>query len=182
MKKILSLLPTQSLIYILTCGGGVIVFIFLIIIPNQNTSTELDQEIEKLNDRIEQQGILRPVFDTLLDRAKREKSTELPTIKKVKLNRDDINKVSEIIQDMAGRHDLKVQDVRTDANEIMNNTGYMLMRVQVTGDFIKFREFLMDLGTIPSLELIEEINIRAIEGNREYKLKIWMAQKLTKDT
>jgi len=182
MKKILSLLPTQSLIYILTCGGGVIVFIFLIIIPNQNTSTELDQEIEKLNDRIEQQRILRPVFDTLLDRAKREKSTELPTIKKVKLNRDDINKVSEIIQDMAGRHDLKVQDVRTDANEIMNNTGYMLMRVQVTGDFIKFREFLMDLGTIPSLELIEEINIRAIEGNREYKLKIWMAQKLTKDT
>ena len=182
MKKILSLLPTQSLIYILTCGGGVIVFIFLIIIPNQNTSTELDQEIEKLNDRIEQQGILRPVFDTLLDRAKREKSTELPTIKKVKLNRDDINKVSEIIQDMAGRHDLKVQDVRTDANEIMNNTGYMLMRVQVTGDFIKFREFMMDLGTIPSLELIEEINIRAIEGNREYKLKIWMAQKLTKDT
>lgn len=182
MKKILSLLPTQSLIYILTCGGGVIVFIFLIIIPNQNTSTELDQEIEKLNDHIEQQRILRPVFDTLLDRAKREKSTELPTIKKVKLNRDDINKVSEIIQDMAGRHDLKVQDVRTDANEIMNNTGYMLMRVQVTGDFIKFREFLMDLGTIPSLELIEEINIRAIEGNREYKLKIWMAQKLTKDT
>lgn len=182
MKKILSLLPTQSLIYILTCGGGVIVFIFLIIIPNQNTSTELDQEIEKLNDHIEQQRILRPVFDTLLDRAKREKSTELPTIKKVKLNRDDINKVSEIIQDMAGRHDLKVQDVRTDANEIMNNTGYMLMRVQVTGDFIKFREFMMDLGTIPSLELIEEINIRAIEGNREYKLKIWMAQKLTKDT
>jgi len=182
MKKILSLLPTQSLIYILTCGGGVIVFIFLIIIPNQNTSTELDQEIEKLNDRIEQQRILRPVFDTLLDRAKREKSTELPAIKKVKLNRDDINKVSEIIQDMAGRHDLKVQDVRTDANEIMNNTGYMLMRVQVTGDFIKFREYLMDLGTIPSLELIEEINIRAIEGNREYKLKIWMAQKLTKDT
>lgn len=182
MRKILSLLPTQSLIYILTCSGGVIVFIFLIIIPNQNTSTELDQEIEKLNDRIEQQRILRPVFDTLLDRAKREQSTELPTIKKVKLDRGDINRVSEIIQDMAGRHDLKIQDVRTDANEIMNNTGYILMRVQVTGDFMKFREFLMDLGTIPSLEQIEEINIRAIEGNREYKLKIWMAQKLTKDT
>jgi len=177
MKKILSLLPTQSLIYILTCGGGVIVFIFLIIIPNQNTSAELDQEIEKLNDRIEQQRILRPVFETLLGRAKREQPTELPTIKKVKLNRGDINKVSQIIQDMAGRHDLKIQDVRTDANEIMNNTGYMLMRVQVAGNFMKFREFLMDLGTIPSLEFIEEINIRAIEGNREYKLKIWLAQK-----
>ena len=182
MKKILSLLPTQSLIYILTCGCGVIVFIFLIIIPYQKTSAELDQEIEKLNDRIEQQRILRPVFDNLLDRAKRKPPTELPATKKVKLDRDDLNKVSEIIQNMAGRHDLKVQDIKTDANEIMNNTGYMLMRVQAAGDFMKFREFLMDLGTFPSLEQIEEINIRAIEGNREYKLKIWLAQKLTKGT
>ena len=177
MKKILSLLPTQTLINILLCGAAIIAFILLIIIPNQSISDELDQEIEKLNDRIEQQRILRPVFETLLGRAKREQPTELPTIKKVKLNRGDINKVSEIVQDMAGRHDLKIQDVRTDANEIMNNTGYMLMRVQVTGDFMKFREFLMDMGTIPSLEQFEEIIIRAIEGSREYKLKIWLAQK-----
>ena len=70
----------------------------------------MDQEIEQLNDRIEQQRILRPVFDSLLDRAKRKPPTELPATKKVKLDRDDLNKVSEIIQDMAGRHDLKVQD------------------------------------------------------------------------
>ena len=42
---------------------------------------------------------------------------------------------------MAGRYDLKIEDIRTDANEIMNDTGYMLMRVHVTGDFMKFREF-----------------------------------------
>ena len=42
---------------------------------------------------------------------------------------------------------------------------------------MKFREFLMDIGTIPWLEQIEEIIIRAIEQNREYKLKVWMAQK-----
>ena len=81
MKKILSLLPTQTLINILLCGAGVIAFIFLIIIPNQNISDELDQEIEKLNDRIEQQRILRPVFDSLLERAKTEQSTDLPAIK-----------------------------------------------------------------------------------------------------
>jgi hypothetical protein len=78
---------------------------------------------------------------------------------------------------MAGRNDLKIEDIRTDANEIMNDTGHMLMRVHVTGDFMKFREFLMDMGTIPSFEQIEEIIIRAIEGSREYKLKIWLAQK-----
>jgi hypothetical protein len=33
------------------------------------------------------------------------------------------------------------------------------------------------LGTIPSLEHIETVDIRAIEANREIKLKIWLAQK-----
>jgi len=32
------------------------------------------------------------------------------------------------------------------------------------------------LGNIPSLEQIEEIDIRAIENSREFKLKIWLAQ------
>jgi len=180
MKKILSLLPTQSLINLSICGAGVIVFIFLIIIPNQNLSDELDQEIEKLNARIEQQRILRPVFDSLLERAKREQSTDLPAVKIEKLDRADVYRISKVLQDMAGRCDLKIEDIRTDANEIMNDTGYMLMWVHVTGDFMKFREFLKDMGTIPFLEQIEEISIRAIEENREYKLKIRLAQKADK--
>ena len=177
MKKILSLLPPQILINILLCGAAVMVFIFLIIIPNQNTSDELDQEIAQLRARIEQQRILRPVFDRLLERAKAEQSTDLPAVKIEKLDRGDVNRISQVLQDMAGRYDLKIEDIRTDANEIMNDTGYMLIGVHITGDFMKFREFLMDMGTIPSLAQVEEIIIRAVEGNREYKLKIRLAQK-----
>ena len=77
---------------------------------------------------------------------------------------------------MAGHHSLKIQDIRADANEIISNTGHMLMRIHTTGDFMKFREFLVDLGTIPSLEQIEELKIRAIEDSREYQLRIWIAQ------
>jgi len=170
-------LPTQSLIFFLLCSAGIIIFIFLIIIPNQNMSAELDQEINKLNDSIEQQRILRPVFDSLLERAKKKNSTALPVTKQVKLERADIQKVSDLLQDMAGRHDLKIKDIRTDVDEIMNNSGYMLLQIDATGDFMKFRDFLVDLGTIPSLERIEHIDIRAIEKNREFKLRIWMAQK-----
>ena len=108
MKKILSLLPTQSLINILLCGTGIILFIFLIIIPNQNIADDLDQEMDKLSDRIEQQRILRPVFDSLLARAKREHSTDLPSIKMEKLDRGDVNKISKALQDIAGRNHLKI--------------------------------------------------------------------------
>lgn len=170
-------MPTQSLIFFLLCSAGIIIFIFLIIIPNQNMSAELDQEINKLNDRIEQQRILRPVFDSLLERAKKKNPNALPAAKQEKLDRADIQKVSDLLQDMAGHHDLKIKDIRTDVDEIMNNSGFMLLQIDATGDFMKFRDFLVDLGTIPSLEQIEHIDIRAIEKNREFKLRIWMAQK-----
>jgi hypothetical protein len=177
MKKILSFLPTQSLFLFLLCGAGIIVFVFLIILPTQNTSTQLDKDILKIRDRIEEQRILKPVFESLLKRAKKKNSTELPATKTVKLDRADISKLSEDLQEMAFRHGLKVQDMKTDVAALIGKSGYLQMRLNLTGAFLDFRGFLVDLGTIPSLEIIEEIQIRAIEGSREFKIKMWMAQK-----
>ncbi len=177
MKKILSILPTQSLILFLICGVGILVFVFLIIIPTQKTSAALDKDIVKINDRIEEQRILKPVFESLLKRAQKKNPTDLPAIKKAKLDRTDISKLSEDLQEMAFRHGLTIQDMNTDVSDLTGKSGYLLMRVNLTGAFMDFRGFLVDLGTIPSLEIIEEIQIRAIEGSREFKIKIWMAQK-----
>ena len=176
MKKYLSLLPTQSLIYFLICGTGILVFIFLIIIPTQKAAFELDQDIEKLGNQIEEQRILKPVFDGLLKRVKNKNETALPATQKVKLARGDISKVSETLQDMARRSGLNLRSISTDVNA-SGDAGYLLLRIEATGDFMRFRDFLVDVGTIPSLEKIEEIQIRAIEASREFKLKIWMAQK-----
>lgn len=176
MKKINSILPTQSLIYFLICGAGILVFVLLIIIPTQKTSAELDKDIEKLNARITEQRILKPVFDNLLKQVKKKGPTELPVTKKVKLARGDIKKISERLQEIARRCDLELRDIQTDVNALENNDQYLLLRIHVTGDFKKFRDFLVDLGNIPSLEQIEEIDIRAIENSREFKLKVWLAQ------
>ena len=177
MKNFLSILPTQSLIYFLICGAGILVFIFLIIIPTQNASSDLDKDIQKLSDQIEEQRILKPVFDSLLKRAKKKSPTELPSTKKVKLARGDISKISEDLQEIARRHGLQLNDIKTDVNVLMSDTGYLMMRLDLAGNFMQFRDFLVDLGTIPPLEQIEEIQIRATKANREFKLKIWMAQK-----
>ena len=78
---------------------------------------------------------------------------------------------------MAFRHGLKVQDLNTDVTSAIGKSGYLRMRINLTGDFMNFRDFLVDLGTIPSLEIMEDMQIRAIEGSREFKLNIWLAQK-----
>ena len=176
MKKINSILPTQSLIYFLICGAGILVFVLLIIIPTQKTSAELDKDIDKLNARIDEQRILRPIFDNLLKQIKKKGPTELPVTKKNKLARGDISKLSERLLEIARRYDLKLHDIQTDVNALENNADYLLIRIHASGDFKKFRDFLVDLGNIPFLEQIEEIDIRAIENSREFKLKVWLAQ------
>jgi len=176
MKKINSILPTQSLIYFLVCGTGILVFVLLIIIPTQKTSAELDMDIDKLNARIDEQRMLRPIFDNLLKQVKKKGPTVLPVPQKNKLARGDISKVSERLLEIARRYGLKLLDIQTDVNALENNAEYLLVHIHATGDFIKFRDFLVYLGNIPSLEQIEEIDIRAIENSREFKLKIWLAQ------
>jgi cell division protein FtsL len=176
MKKIKSILPPHSLIYFLICGAGILVFVLLIIIPTQKMSAELDRDIEKLNARIDEQRILKPVFDNLLKQVKKKSPWELLAVKKVKLARGDINKISERLLEIARHYDLKLRDIQTDVNALENNAEYLLLRLHVTGDFKKFRNFLVDLGNIPSFEEIEEIHIRAIENSREFKLKVWLAQ------
>ena len=76
----------------------------------------------------------------------------------------------------ARRCDLTLRDIQTDVKTLEDSVEYLVMRIHATGDFIKFRDFLVDLGNIPSFERIEEIQIRAIENSREFKLKIWLAQ------
>ena len=143
----------------------------------KKTAAELDKEFVRISDRIEEQRILKPVFESLLKQAKKKNPTELPSAKKAALGRTDISKLSENLQEMAFRHGLKIQDLNTDVSAFAGKSGFLQIRINLTGAFMDFRDFLVDLGTIPSLETIEEIQIRAIEGGREFSIKIWMAQK-----
>ncbi len=176
LKKISSNPLSQSLLIFVVCAVGILAFFLLIILPSQKTSAELDQDIEKLNARIEEQRILAPVFHSLLKRAKKEGPSELPSPKKAKLTHGDMNAISMVFQDIAGRHNLKLEEITTDVRLLMQESGYLLMRLRLSGDFFNIRKFLIDMGSIPSLEHIEEINIRSTKTSKELRLKIWLAQ------
>ena len=125
MKKIKSVLPTQSLIYFLICGVGIIIFVLLIIIPAQKTSAQLDKDIEKLAARLDEQRILKPVFDNLLNQVKKKDATELPAPKKVKLARGDIHNISEHLLETARSCDLILRDIQTDVKTLENNAEFL---------------------------------------------------------
>jgi Tfp pilus assembly protein PilO len=175
-NKISEIFPAQSLIFILMCGAAIILFIFFIIIPSQKAAAELDSKIEELEKRIGEQRTLTPVFHSLLNKAKAEDQTKLPVTQKAKMARGDMTEVFDQIKAIAKWYNLKLEEITPDVNSLKGGSGYLLIHLVVTGDFFKFREFLIDLGAIPSLAHVEEMRINAIEESREIKLKIWLAQ------
>ena len=175
-NKITEFIPTQSLVLLLTCIGGIALFVFLLILPRQQMAAELDQDIETLEKKIGEQRTLTPVFHNILAMAKNKEKAQLPVTAKKKLARGEMAKIFDDIKLKAGNHNLKLAEITPDVNSLKETSGYLLIHLVVTGDFFQFREFLIDLGTIPSLVHIEELQIRAIEESREVKLKIWLAQ------
>ena len=168
---------TQSLVIFVICAVGIVAFWVLIIFPSQKTAAELDQEIDKLNTRIEEQRILTPVFHSLLERAKIKGPSGLPSPEKSKLTSGDMNEISTVFKEIAGRNNLKLDEITTDVNSLMEESGYLVMRLHLSGGFFDIRKFLIEIGSIPSLEHIEEISIRAAKASKELNLKIWLAQK-----
>jgi Tfp pilus assembly protein PilO len=167
---------SQSLLILVICVVGVLAFLLLIILPSQKTSAQLDGEIDKLKVRIEEQRILTPVFHSLLKRAKTAPPSALPSPEKAKLTHGDMNSISKVFQDIAMRHNLKLEEIKTDVSSMMEDSGYLMMRLRLSGKFYNFRDFLVDLGSIPSLEHIEEINIRPVKTARELQIKLWLGQ------
>jgi len=176
INKISSSPLAQNFIIFVICVVGILAFFLLVILPSQKTSAELDQDIERLNTRIEEQRILTPVFHSLLNRVKMEGPSGLPSPEKSKLTHGDMNAISTVFQDIAGRHNLKLEEITTDVSSLMQESGYLSMWLRLSGEFFKFRKFLIDLGSIPSLEHIEEINIVPTKTSKELRLKIWLAQ------
>lgn len=161
---------------LIVCVVGILAFLLLIILPSHKAADELDQEIATLNARIEEQRVLTPVFHSLLKRAKTAPPSDLPVPERTKLTHGDINTLSSVFQNIAAHHNLTLEDFKTDVSSMVQDTGYLSMQLRLAGDFYKFRDFLIDLESIPSLEHIEEINIRPRKTSRELEIKLWLAQ------
>ena len=172
----LSSLPTKSLLYLLIFGGGIAIFVLMIILPAQNTAKNLDQEIGKIKSRIEEQKILSPVYKSL-----KKKSTITPPEgiilpKKEKLVRGDTEKITSTFQKISDDSGLTLTGFQPDVNTILNNADFLRVDILVEGEFFDLQNFLIQVCQLPYLELIEVIKINPTKNTNQFGLQIWMMQ------
>jgi hypothetical protein len=160
----------------LICGVGILAFLFLVILPAQRVSAELDQEIGKLSSRIDEQKILSPVFKNLFAKTAAPAPSDPPAPPRVRLARAEIAGIPKRLQEMAAAHRLSTKEVALDINTATDASSRLLVRFSAHGHFPDLRGFLIELGALPSLEGVEEINVKAVEGGQDIGLRIWMAR------
>lgn len=172
------LLPTLTLVLLLLCAAGLLVFLVFVILPARQLSAELDRDIEGLKARLEEQRVLHPVFLNLLEKSKTPppQGKRISQAERVRLKREEITALPRRLTETAAAHGLKVREVAPDVNTLTDASNRFLVRLSANGRFLDFREFLHAVASLGYFEGFEEIEVRAVEGGEELTLKMWLAR------
>ena len=174
-KLNLSIFPKKSLFILFLFIGVIGALIFLVIIPNQRESEAIDKRIAELNTRIEEQKILKPIYQNLQKKAGLEPPDGIAPINKKKLKKSETDMVAGRLSDMAVRRNLNLSKYTPKVETIISGSGLFMIDFILTGEFINLQPFLIELCQTPYLERIENVEIRAAKDANEFKFRIWLA-------
>jgi len=175
----ISKLPIQGLRHLLICAGGIAGVILLAIYPYHRFLASQDEEIKKIEIRIEKQGALFPLYQNLLKKVNLNKPAALPFIEKDKLDREKTMEILSLFDEMARMSNLEPVSIVPDVRSLTRDASYLSVRAYLKGDFFDFRDLLIRIGEVPYLEHIEEIRIQPEGEVKAFRLTGWLALKKT---
>jgi hypothetical protein len=175
MEKIYAIIPKRSIVILLTCISGVLLFVLAGIVPQQMSVTRLDNKIASIQFQIDEQKSLYPYYQMLHAGPQSGRSKVLPFPAMSPLSRTNIDTVPSIIREQAQKAHIDMVAASPDLKTLGGEQGFLLVNATLRGDFLSFRKFLIGLGGVPCLEGIEEIGIQQNEDSMEFKMKIWLA-------
>ena len=167
--------PRQSIIYLLLCLTGVLIFLLAGILPNSRTMAELSTKTTNAQFRLEEQRTLSPFQKYLQDKSEKKESEILPLPAKGTLAQAKINTLPMTFSAAARMSGMSLVSAIPNINALTGNAQFLSVNVVLRGDFLNLRKFLINLGGIPYVNQIEEIAIQQKPDTKEFRLKVWVA-------
>jgi hypothetical protein len=167
--------PRQSIIYLLICLTGILIFIIAGILPNSRTMAELSTKTMDAQFQLEEQRALSPFQKSLQDKSKKKESEILPLPAKGILEQAKINTLPMTFNTAAKMSGMSLVSAIPNLNALTGDAQFLSVNVVLQGDFINLRKFLINLGGISYVQQIEEIAIQQKTDTKEFRLKIWVA-------
>jgi hypothetical protein len=168
-------IPQQSIIYIGVCLIGILIFIFGGIIPAGRTLTELDARLDDAKYKLEGQRTLMPMFQSLQGRNEKKESQSLPLPEQGKLPQSRIDTLPGTFSTAAKVSGMALVSALPNLNALTGDAQFLSVDAVLRGNFLQFRKFLIQLGSLPYVHHIEEITIQGKADMTEFSVKIWVA-------
>jgi len=178
-----SVMPSFSVFNFFICGTGILAFILIAIFPYHVKLRGLEAQIGRIEERIEEQKNLLPLYVELIEESENAVAVPLSCPPLERLARRDIDRVAADLSAAAQENHILVENISPDVVSLTAPMGHLKVETMMRGPFDHFRNYLLSLGKIPYLERIERIRIRSLEGSEdlEYNLTAWMAQTKTQE-
>jgi hypothetical protein len=177
MKKINIKIDKKNYLYFLIYGGILFILFLVGILPLYLKNVYHTKENDKLKYQIKEQKELAPTYANLLSVMKGKNSLVLPNPEKTALLRSESGKFQTDFKILAKKSGLSIISFIPDINSSASPSTSFLHNVVLKGEFSDLRKMLIELGTVPYLDRIEEINIKQRTDFMEFTMKIWIAIK-----
>jgi hypothetical protein len=174
-KKWYNTLPVGTLLYLSVSIFIIMIFLLMIVYPYYKSLGTLDKEIAVMYERAERQKVLLPLYMKLVEKSGQSVPDKLFLPARESLPKNNIDLVPPLIKGIARKSGMQAVVVNPDLTTLTTTKGFLLTHATVRGGFFDIRNFLIELGKVPSLDHIEEIEIQKKAIDYECKLKLWLS-------
>jgi len=167
----------QSLLKLAVCAAVLVGFVALFIVPNIMEDKRVKREVLQLQAEIEKQKILFPIYIRLKAELQNKVVEELPIPDPEQLTEDKVDAAIHAVEDMAIKADLRINEVTPDPMSLAKSEGYVGLNCDFYGPFMNVRSFLVQLGSLPYLRHIEQIDMQEGADGVNYLMRLQLAVK-----
>ena len=175
MAEIPKLHP-RSMVFICICLAGVAAMALLGLLPNHLETMDLREEATALQEEIKRQELLAPVVKRLVQKAKPLDLQGLQPPPDQKPASVSMAGISTQLADMAAQHGLTLEMAAPDERSLADTAGHLVVNLRVSGDFFRFRGFLMALVQQAHLVRMETLRIETLNDRRELSTRLVFSQ------
>lgn len=170
--------PQQSVVYLLMCLLGIMIFLFLGVVPSQRTLEGLEKKIGEAKLRIEEQKTMAPLYQILKQKTQKQGVRTLPMPAKSELGRTQMDQLNRKVKEISSNAHVEIVSLMPALalGSLAGDARFLAMEAAIKGDFSSFRNFLIGLGGVPYVEHIEEIQMQLHPNGMELKVKFWIAR------
>jgi Tfp pilus assembly protein PilO len=165
-------LPPRLIFYAMAGLTGMLLLIFLILVPRQQRLAAMDQKIAALSDKQATQAALRPFYTSLQEKLSSEEGIDLPSTIREKPCKMDMNRLIDTFEQLADASRVQINESRPDFDSLKEKTGVWRFHLVLQGDFSDFRKFLVRLGTLPCLKRIERMTFGVLPDSEMLTLNL----------